>query len=487
GTLYYVKYQGVADVDFLNRLGLDALALGNHAFDQGPEHLAGLLENAAFPPLMANAELSKSPALAVVVKPYVIKEVGAEKVAIIGLITPTTSEISSPGDSVNFTNVVSTANAMVAEVQAQGVDKIILLTHLGASNDMSIAQQISGVDVIVGGHSHTLLGDFRAIGWATEAGYPLETFNADQEKVCVVQAGSKAMILGQLEVTFDDLGRVTHCGGKATLLIADDFSQENTGGQLQPVSDQTKASLLAGLQTLPTVEFVAVDTEAQQHLDTTYKAGIADLLTQPVAEVLEDIWNVTLPGGVNGEGVVQPGGSHVAPLVARAMVEKAQALGQPVVAGFTNAGGVRAHLLKGQLTMGRVYEVLPFSNTLVVLDVTGAELWAALEVGAVGTGSFAYIYGARYQVDFNQPFGSRVASVDVADSSPAGYSPLDLSATYRVVTNSYLADGGNGYEMLKSAGDRVDTGLGQAEVFAQWATEQQELTRPEETGVSLVQ
>src|SRR5690606_34943496 len=150
------------------------------------------------------------------VQPYVILDVNGEQVAIIGLVTPDTPFLSSPGDELVFNDDLAGATqAAVDEITAAGVNKIILVTHIGLDADLEVAQNTTGIDIIVGGHSHTLFGNAYV---ASEAEYPVETTNADGETVIIVQAGSYNTYLGRLDVEFDADGVLTSWGGDTIFL-----------------------------------------------------------------------------------------------------------------------------------------------------------------------------------------------------------------------------------------------------------------------------
>ncbi len=215
GTLYFTAYEGEADYEFLNEMGVDVMCVGNHEFDKGPEYLDKFTDYAEFPIISANIDAAADDYLAGELEPYVIKEYDGEKVGIIGLTTTTTAGTSSPGDNVVFNDVVDTVNTYVAELEGQGVNKIILLTHLGYDEDVALAAEVDGVDIIVGGHSHTLLGgeELESLGLSPSAAYPTEVENLSGEKTYVVQAYEHTLVLGKLNVEFDGDGVVTSIDG----------------------------------------------------------------------------------------------------------------------------------------------------------------------------------------------------------------------------------------------------------------------------------
>ncbi|MCB0043654.1 MAG: hypothetical protein KDE23_28400, partial [Caldilinea sp.] len=148
---------------------------------------------------------------------YVIVERGGEKIGIVSVVAADTKELSSPGDNVAFVSEISVLKSVIPEIESQGVNKIVALTHVGLEMDKQIAAAVSGVDVIVGGHSHTLLAN----GEDSAAGpYPVWVENPDGVKVPIVQAGSYSKYLGEVSVNFNDDGVVTAAYGEPHLLDA---------------------------------------------------------------------------------------------------------------------------------------------------------------------------------------------------------------------------------------------------------------------------
>ena len=159
GTLFYTYYKGKAAAEFMNKLGYDAMTVGNHEFDDGPEVLRGFMEVVDFPVLMSNADVSKEPQLADVLKPSIVIERGGEKIGLIGLTPADTHELASPGPNVTFSDPVEAVTREAEKLAAEGVNKIIVLSHSGYNVDKEVAAKAPGIDVIVGGHTNTLLSN----------------------------------------------------------------------------------------------------------------------------------------------------------------------------------------------------------------------------------------------------------------------------------------------------------------------------------------
>jgi 5'-nucleotidase len=485
GGLYYMKYGGKPEMEFLDRLGFDAFTPGNHEFDRGAPYLAGFLAYTKVPVVCANLDASAVPALAARIRPYVIVERGGDRVGIIGLITPETEFISSPGD-VKFSDAVHAATLIVRELEARGVNKIVLLTHEGYEADKRLAASVPGVDVIVGGHSHTLLGNsgIEAMGLRPAGAYPTVVKGADGNDVYVVTAWKWGRVLGRLDLTFDDSGRVTRAEGKPTLVLADGFKRKDDAGQKVEVRGPARDELLAFIKSNPEAAVVPADPAARKFLGP-FSEGVEAMRTEVIGQAVLPLPHIRVPGTTDS-GEPLPHGSLIAPLVCQSMLARLKGTGQPADIALQNAGGVRESVEQGDITMGTAYTLLPFNNTLVLLGLTGAQVRQALETGVDrGGGAFLYVGGARYTADMRQPEGQRVLSIDILDGM-GNWAPLDPARTYRVVTNSYLATGGDGLDILKSAASSYDTGFVDAQSFIDYVRQQSMLKPLPTTGVTYI-
>ena len=176
GSLFFTLFKGEADAALMNEVCFDAFALGNHEFNEGDAGLAKFLDflksgDCQTPVLAANIKpevgvSALTPNSATdYIQPYTVMQIGGMKVGIVGIdIVRKTKLSSSPDETTMFLDEAETAQMMVDELTASGVDHIILLTHYGYRNEIELAATIDGVDVIIGGDSHTLLGDFDALG-----------------------------------------------------------------------------------------------------------------------------------------------------------------------------------------------------------------------------------------------------------------------------------------------------------------------------------
>jgi 5'-nucleotidase len=409
GTLYFVAYQMQEARDFYNLLGYDAVTLGNHEFDLGPKALAdNFLSGAKFSIVSANVDYSREPRLAGRIPPHVVKTVGGEKIGIFGMVIDALPTSSNAGANIKMKDAAQTAKETVAELEKQGVNKIILLSHRGFADDRALAAQVDGVDVIVSGHTETLMGDAakldRSLG-APVAPYPTIVKSPNGGQVLIVHDFIWGRLLGKLDITFDDKGAITQFGGEPI------FVDKN----------------------------IADDPEVAQKLAELAKP-LDDLKNQVIGKTTVDL---------EGDSrAIRTRETNLGNLVADAMLA-ATAMDKTQIA-ITNGGGIRTSIAAGDISYGKVLEVLPFGNRLVQFDLSGADVIAALENGLSqpGGGRFPQVAGLRLSADINKPAGARVVDVQIGDEK-SGYAPLDKNATYRVVTNDFMANGGDGYEMFK--------------------------------------
>lgn len=298
-----------------------------------------------------------------------------------------------------------------------GVNKIIVLSHSGYGVDQRVAAETTGVDVIVGGHSNTLLSNTneRAAG-----AYPTMV-----GETAIVQAYAYGKFLGELNVTFNDAGEITEAVGEPLVMDASVTEDEAT---------------------------VARIAEAAKPLE--------EIRTKVVAETA---------AAIEGDrsvcrAVECPMGS----LIADAMLDRVK--DQGVEIAIQNGGGIRASIDAGPVTMGEVLTVLPFQNTLSTFEVDGATIVAALENGVSeleeGAGRFAQVAGISFTVDSAAEVGARISDVMV------GGAAIDLGKIYGIVSNNYVRNGGDGYKMFKSAANAYDYGPDLADVMAEYLAAQ---------------
>ncbi|MCB9795261.1 MAG: 5'-nucleotidase C-terminal domain-containing protein [Alphaproteobacteria bacterium] len=470
GTLYHTLFGGEADADMMNRVCFDAFELGNHEFDGGDAGLASFLDHLASgscgtPVLAANVSPGEdSPLASGYLLPYTVLTVEGQSVGLIGLdIAQKTMASSSPDDGTVLLDERTTAQQYIDELEGQGVDKIILVTHYTFEGDLALAASLSGVDVIVGGDSHSLLGGdgLSQAGFNVVGDYPTQVDNLDGQPVCVVQAWEYAHLMGELSVSFDAEGVVSACAGHPWL----PFDGANFAHDEGTLSSADAALVTAALEALEGFVAVEADADALAAL-AVYDEQVGELENAIIGDVAEDLCLERFPG--QGRSTIcdvsetQAHGSDISNLVAKAFMT----VSPTADIGIQNAGGVRVDLASGDFSIGDAYTLLPFSNTLVTLEMSGAQVVTMLEDALSNalddggsSGSYPYASGLRYDVDASQAEGSRVSNVEVNPRVAGTWQPINPSATYTVVTNNFIASGQDGYDtfgVVFDAGDYID-------------------------------
>lgn len=427
GSLMYTTYKGAVEAEFMERIHPDAMALGNHEFDDGPEGLAGFLDKVTFPVISGNLDVSRSNVLKDRIGKSLVLEVGGQKIGIASALAVDTPETAAPGPNVIFSDDIDSLKSQVAALEAEGVNKIIALTHVGYARDKEIAAAVPGLDAVVGGHSHTFLSasDPKRSGayptWVSQGAGPA----IGDLLVPVVSAYAYSKYLGHLTLTFSDEGELTYADGDAILLDASVTPDPVITARVKELAgpiDALKAKVVA-------------------------EAGAA------IDGARENCRQVECQMGN---------------LVADAML--ARVADQGISIAFENGGGLRASIDAGEVTMGEVLMVLPFQNTLSTFTVTGAEVVEALENGVSqledGAGRFLQVAGLKYSFDPAKPAGARVSDVLVAKGQD--WVAIEPATAYGVVSNNYVRSGGDGFKMLIDAKNAYDFGPDLADVTAEY-------------------
>lgn len=495
GDLYFTLKEGEAEADLMNTVCFDTLTLGNHEFDNtdaGLQKFIGFLNGKGncknkTQVLSANVEFGKTSPLyqTDLVKPYTIMEKEGQKIALIGLtIANKTKNASRPNQDTVFKDEIVTTQKYIDQLKQQGINKIIVQSHLGYGLEKDLATKLSGVDVIVGGDSHTLLADtkLKNYGISPEGDYPTVLKNKDGDQVCVVQAWQYGYVVGQLKVNFDANGKIEACAGKANVLIGDDFKR--TAKDAPALMSTELDFIKRDIESSNALRIVQPDAKALSILEP-YKVAKNLLGKEIVATAEQNLCLRRVPGTTkdtsrsslgdvcNKSDFINQHGGDVQQLVAEAFLQQGKKYFNADIS-IQNGGGVRVDLSRGDITVEKIYTVLPFKNTLVQLKATGQEIKAVLEdaIDAVtlnNTGSYPYAGGLQWDVDLTQAKGQRVSNLQVRNAQ-GQYQPLNLNQTYQVITINFLADGQDFYSSFKNiTGERrIDVGLDYAEAFLQY-------------------
>ena len=473
GTLYYSLFNGEADAAVMNEICFDAFALGNHEFDDGDAGLARFLNflragTCDTPVLAANVAPGEGSAIEQgYIQPYTIIKRSGQQIGVVGIdIAGKTKNSSSPDETTQFLDEIKTAQSTINTLTEMGVDKIILLTHYGLSNDIALASAVSGVDVIIGGDSHTLLGNqetFARFGFNPIGPYPAQRMvdgntvpvtDADGNMVCVAQAWEYAKLMGKLEVSFDDNGVVTSCGGHPYMPVTTEYTYEFNDNENRTLTGGDAVLVTNALTSMSEVAVTTPDPVVTS-LISGFEAQVEVLEQTVIGTVAEDLCLERFPGQgrstICDRSVTYNRGSDISNIVAKAFMT----VTPTADIGLQNGGGVRVDVATGDFTIASAFTLLPFSNTLVTFDMTGEQIVAVLEEALANTidnqgssGSYPYASGLRFDVDASAAFGSRISNVEVNSRIAGDWTAIDMTATYKVVTNDFIGGGRDGYTTL---------------------------------------
>ena len=378
--------KGEQMIEIYNALGTDVAVVGNHELDFGPELAAERLAASSFPWLAGNM-LDKDGNPAIGTRATMMMEMAGYKIGFLGVIAEDTDTLSSPGPDITFADPIETAAMLAAQLEEDGADIIVALTHLNASADRDLLRRVSAVDIALGGHDH----------------HPITEYEGGQ---ILIKAGYDAHYLAALDITVDRVEK----RGEEVVVWEPEWRYRPTAG-------------------------VAADPDIQAIIDR-WNGKLDEELSVPVGEA-----KVVLDTRRSSVRSVE---SNFGNLVAEAM---RNATGADV--GFTNGGGIRGDRTYDPgtvLTRKDVLTELPFGNVTVLMELSGADLLEAVENGVSqvedGAGRFPQVAGMAFSFDGTKPAGSRVTEITV------GNAPLDPERIYKVATNDYMAGGGDGYAAL---------------------------------------
>ncbi|XP_063168612.1 5'-nucleotidase [Candoia aspera] len=434
GTVWFSYFKGLEVVRFMNSLGYDAMALGNHEFDNGLEGLLDpLLKYVNFSIVSANIKVKKQLANNITgyFLPYKIINVGSEKVGIVGYTTKETPVLSNPGPDLLFQDEVAALQPHVDKLITLGINKVIALGHSGFIVDQLIAQKVKGVDVVIGGHTNTFLYTGTPPSNEVPAGkYPFMVTSDDGRQVPVVQAYAFGKYLGNLNVIFDDEGNVIKASGNPILLNKDIPEDPAVKAEVNRMKIQLQN--FSSQEIGKTVVYLNGTTQACRFQECNMGNLICDAVVYSnLRHPDDDQWNHVSMCILNGGGIRSP------------IDEQAN---------------------NGIITLEELIAVLPFGGTFDLLQIKGSVLREAFEHSVhrhgQGTGEMLQVSGIKVVYDLSQSPGSRVVSLKVlcTECRVPVYVPLEMEKTYKVLLPSFLAGGGDGYHMLKGGSSNHSSG-----------------------------
>ena len=383
-------FRGRQMIEAWNATGLDIAVLGNHEFDFGDATLRERMRESKFTWLGSNVFDRKTGNLFNGMPPFVVREFEGVRVGFFGLTTTETAHTSSAGEDVEFRDPCLTARSALRALRARGVRAVVAVTHLTLAEDKRLARCAPGIDAIIGGHEHTVLTSLSG-------------------RTPIFKMGSDARNLGRVDLFVSKRTR----------------GLQSMDWEIIPVTDETKEEPRAA----------SVIAEFERRLSAE--------LDKPVGRT-----SVALDAR---QAANRSGETNLGDFIADAY--RAQTGAQ---VALLNGGSIRSNTTYGlgELSKRDVLSILPFENPVVMVEVTGAQIRAALEHGVSRVreekepGLFPQVSGLRFAYDGRRPPGSRVTSITI----PLGGSedaPLDDKKVYTLAAGTYVIGGGDGYTMFK--------------------------------------
>ncbi|MDI6601266.1 MAG: 5'-nucleotidase C-terminal domain-containing protein [Thermoanaerobacteraceae bacterium] len=400
------NYQGSAESNLLygkpvneamNMIGFEASAIGNHEFDWGIDKLKGWIDTAKFPFLAANIYDKATGKPVTWAKPYTIIEKDGIKIGIIGISTPETAYKTKP-DIVapyEFKDPVEVTKEFTKVLKDNGADIVVVLSHLGADQDKEGNITGEGADLASAVNVDAII-----------TSHTHKTVAGKINGIPVVQAYYNGRSVGEITLYYYvPLKKVV----ASTVKVNGNLSKE----AITP--DKDVASMLDDY--LKAVEPLLNDIIGKTEVDLEHDKGHLSLLGEWTADVMREA-----------------SGAQIA---------------------FQNGGGVRTSIPKGDITVGKMYEVMPFDNTLYTFDMTGAQVKEVLEHGIMNTNvGWIQFSGVTVKYDSTKPEGERVVEMTLSDGTP-----VEMDKIYKVVTNDFMATGGDNYVTFTKAQNGKDTGI----------------------------
>ncbi|KAJ2833380.1 hypothetical protein GGI24_000875 [Coemansia furcata] len=412
GSIFHTLFSGNVSARLLNAYEYDAVTLGNHEFDHGPELLAKYLNKVHAPAICANLHfITDVPELQAAIQPFAV--IDRHKVGIIGVLTPETLSSSRVGASINITDPVDAINRMRAKLNQMGIHRIIVLSHMGYEIDLQMAAQLeSGVSLIVGGHTHSFLGDADISDETKKPKGPYPTWianGADSEwQTAVIQAKSYGEYVGYLDAVFNDDGSLDSRLTRGHLVLVDVASADSSIKGMLPSSQ------------------------------------IAEVL-RPFEEIAEEFTESVL-GSITAEfpapaGRQDPREMALGNLVADALSWGADGANHTNPIALLGTGAIRRGLAVGSLTRGDLMRTMPYDDSLGRITLSGSVIRSIVENSKKAVFSTMQASGLRFKTDIEVRVG--VGNGNTRPLVGEVWEPLNDTKEYLVVAPMFVLGGGD--------------------------------------------
>jgi len=435
-------FKAKPDILAMNLAGYHAMSLGNHEFDNGIAALKERMADAKFPFLSANVydKASGKP----FAQPYAIIKLKDVNVAVIGITTPETVTATLPANvaALEFRDAAESVMKLLPELKDKA-KFVVVLSHLGLVDDRELAKKLSGVGLILGGHSHSYMESAEVVN-----------------DIAIFQAYQWGALVSRIDIDVKDGKIASLLARPVGINLATDLKEGATAKGIVKEIGSKKYDYVQG--------FLEQDA-AVLALLTPFASEVDKTLETVVGEAL-----AAFPDTVNGlSRFPRRDDSALTNMVCDAMREEtSRMLGKPVDVFLQNGGGIRAALPAGPITKKAVYAVLPFDNTIQTVSMSGAQLLDLLQKNALPVvldnytskwdspnGAFLQVSGMSFTID--------IAAKSIGDIK-IGTNALEPGKTYLVATQNFMMTGGDGYTSLKGLPGMYETSMFQRDAVLAW-------------------
>lgn len=422
GYPLFTYTQGKYDFDMLCMSSPDIITLGNHELYETDTGILNLFfdyinsnhDNCSFDIVLANVTFDNE-TIQNSIKPYIIKQYGNQSIAYFGVTTAESGFNNITGMKVS--DPFETAGKIISEIKARGINKIIAVTHLGFEEDKKLALLYPDIDLIIGGHSHTIQGDFSDIGVLSyEKNYP---FKPDNTSTYIVTAGYQGLILGNINLSFNQEGDASLISASPKMLI-------------NPLDNDTLNNKISGSKN---VLLINENAAAATEIENIYSSIALDI-NKVVGETLDDLYTLKVNPAYSYDDHYA---SSLGTVFSKALYVAAANQNYSVDLAIINTGALRINLPKGSITYGMLNQAAPYANDLYVIELKGSALKEFIQstvynfINLNDVNSFPCLYGAefKYDADNNILTENKILS-------GSEYVDIDDNKIYKVVLSSYI-------------------------------------------------
>lgn len=422
GYPLFTYTNGKYDFDMLCMASPDIITLGNHELYETDTGILNLFfdyinannDNCSFDIVLANVTFDNE-TIQNSIKPYIIKQYGNQSIAYFGVTTAESGFNNITGMKVS--DPFETAGKIISEIKARGINKIIAVTHLGFEEDKKLALLYPDIDLIIGGHSHTIQGDFSDIGVSSyEKNYP---FKPDNTSTYIVTAGYQGLILGNINLSFNQEGNASLISASPKILI-------------NPLDNDTLNNKISGSKN---VLLINENAAAATEIENIYSSIALDI-NKVVGETLDNLYTLKVNPAYSYDDHYA---SSLGTVFSKALYVAAANQNYAVDLAIINTGALRINLPKGSITYGMLNQAAPYANDLYVIELKGSALKEFIQstvynfINLNDVNSFPCLYGAefKYDADNNILTESKILS-------GSEYVDIDDNKVYKVVLSSYI-------------------------------------------------